>query len=106
MLKNNDDEKDISRNCNSLILSNSILLIPLVYTIIESLNKLPKVKTLILIFGFILIGCLLISNFLAMITNHLEPYYNRRKLLFVSYLLSSSTYLLLFVFILVIMIVM
>ena len=102
-MENND--KDVSKNCNSLILSNSILLIPLVYTIIECINKLPKVKTLIIIFGLILVGCLLVSNFLAMLTNYLEPYYNRRKLMFVSYLLSSSTYILLFIFIMVIMIV-
>ncbi len=104
--KDNYEEKDIARNCNSLILSNSIILIPLVYTIIECLNKLPSVRTLILIFGLVLVGCLLVSNFLAMLTNHLESYNNKRKLLFVSSLLSSSIYLLLFIFIMVIMIVM
>lgn len=102
--KKDNYDKDISKNCNSLILSNTILLIPLVYTMIECLNKLPKVKTLILIFGLILVGCLLVSNFLAMLTNHLETFDNRRKLLFVSSLLSSSTYILLFIFIMVIMI--
>ena len=49
---------------------------------IECLNKLPKVKTLILIFGLILVGCLLVSNFLAMLTNHLESSDNRKKLMF------------------------
>ena len=105
MLKDDNNEKDIARNCNSLILSNSIILIPIVYTMIECLNKLPSVKTLVLIFGLVLVGCLLVSNFFAMLTNHLESYNNKRKLLFVSSLLIISIYLLLFIFIMVIMIV-
>ena len=96
---------NVIRNCNSLILSNTILLIPLVYTIIECLNRFKKVRTLVLIFGLILVGCILVSNFLAMLTNHLDSFNNKKKLMFVSYLLSSSIYLLLFIFIMVIMIV-
>ena len=103
--KKETEENYTFNNCNSLILSNTILLIPLVFTIIECLNKLPKVRTLVLIFGLILVGCLLVSNFLAMLTNHLESLDNKKKLMFVSYLLSSSIYLLLFIFIMVIMIV-
>ena len=106
MLNKDKDDSYISKNCNSLILSNSILLIPIVYTIIEALNKLTSVRTLVIIFGLILVGCILVSNFLAMLTNQLEDYYNRKRLMFVSYLLSSSIYLLLFIFIMVIMIVM
>ena len=90
MVNKDNDNNYISKNCNSLILSNSILLIPIVYTMIEALNKLSNVKTLVLIFGLILIGCILVSNFLAMLTNQLEDYYNRKRLMFVSYLLSSS----------------
>ena len=105
MLKNEEKDYYTSKNCNSLILSNSIILIPIVYTIIEALNKLPSVKTLILIFGLILVGCILVSNFLAMLANQFENVNNRKHLMFVAYLLSSSIYLLLFVFIMVIMIV-
>lgn len=101
-----EEESNIIKNCNSLVLSNSIILIPLVYAIIESINKLPSVRVLTIIFGLILVGCLLVSNFLAMLTNQLDSYKDRKKLLFVSYLLSSSIYLLLFIFIMVIMICM
>lgn len=101
------EEKDNTvMNGNSLILSNSILLIPLIYVMVESLNKFNNVRTLILIFGLILIGCLLTSNFLAMFSNQLNSLEKRKKLLFVSYLLSCSMYFLLFIFIMVIMIIM
>ena len=96
---------NIIRNSNSLILSNTIILIPIVYVIIEALNKLPKVRTLTIIFGLIIVGCILISNFLTMLNNYLDGYTNRKKLLLVASLLSSSIYLLLFIFIMVIMIV-
>ena len=107
MANKDKEEKDYytSKNCNSLILSNSIILIPIVYTIIEALNKLSSVRTLVLIFGLILVGCILVSNFLAMLANNLESAKNKKNLMFVSYLLSSSIYLLLFIFIMVIMIV-
>lgn len=97
LLKNKDD------NIN-LVLSNSILLIPLVYTIIESLNKLPSVRLLTIIFGLILVGTLLVSNFLVMISNQFNKDELKKKLLLSAYLLSSSMYLLLFIFIMVIMI--
>ena len=96
---------NIVRNCNSLILSNTIILIPIVYVIIEALNKLSKVRTLTIIFGLIIVGCPLVSNFIAMLTNYLDDYNNRKRLLFVLSLLSSSIYLLLFIFIMVIMII-
>ena len=98
-MKNNKED-----NTTALIISNSIILIPLVYTIIECLNKLPNVRLLTIIFGLILVGCLLVSNFLAMLSYQLELY--KKELVFASYLLSSSIYLLLFIFIMVIMIVM
>lgn len=97
LLKNKDD------NIN-LVLSNSILLIPLVYTIIESLNKLPSVRLLTIIFGLVLVGTLLVSNFLVMISNQFNKDELKKKLLLSAYLLSSSMYLLLFIFIMVIMI--
>lgn len=107
MVNKDKEEKDYTaKNCNSLILSNSILLIPIVYTIIEAFNKLTSVRTLVLIFGLVLVGCILVSNFLAMLTNQLDGYKTKKNLMFVSYLLSSSIYLLLFIFIMVIMIVM
>ena len=107
MFSKDKEEKDYytSKNCNSLLLSNSIILIPIVYAMIEALNRLPSVRTLVLIFGLVLIGCVLVSNFLAMFTIQLEDKNSRRNLMFVSYLLSSSIYLLLFIFIMVIMIV-
>lgn len=98
-----EEEKNIIKSCNSLVLSNSIILIPLVYAIIEAVNKLSSVRTLTIIFGLILVGCLLVSNFLAMLANMLNK--SKKELMFVSYLLSSSIYLLLFIFIMVIMIV-
>ena len=98
--------KEESINGNYLVLSNSILLIPLVYTIIETINKLPKVRLFTIIFGLILVGVLLVSNFLVMISNQLSKEKIRKNVLFASYLLSSSVYLLLFVFIMVIMIIM
>ena len=99
------DKETKEYNCNSLIISNSILLIPIVYVIIEALNRLSSVRTLVIIFGLVLVGCILVSNFLAMLTNQIDNYEHKKKLMFVSYLLSSSIYLLLFIFIMVIMIV-
>ena len=100
LLKN----KDENIGGSYLVLSNSILLIPLVYTIIESLNRLPSVRLLTIIFGLILVGTLLISNFLVMISNQFNKDELKKKLLLSAYLLSSSMYLLLFIFIMVIMI--
>ena len=96
--------KNKEENGNYLVLSNSVVLIPLVYAIIETLNKLPSVRLFTIIFGLILVGTLLVSNFLVMISNQFTSDYLKKKLLFVSYLLSSSMYLLLFIFIMVIMI--
>ncbi len=96
--------KEENINGNYLVLSNSIILIPLVYAIIETLNRLPSVRLFTIIFGLILVGTLLVSNFLVMISNQFSSDNLKKKLLFVSYLLSSSMYLLLFIFIMVIMI--
>lgn len=96
--------KEENINGNYLVLSNSIILIPLVYAIIETLNRLPSVRLFTIIFGLILVGTLLISNFLVMISNQFSSDNLKKKLLFVSYLLSSSMYLLLFIFIMIIMI--
>lgn len=100
------NKEDNNVNGNYLVLSNSILLIPLVYTIIEALNRLPKVRLFTIIFGLILVGTLLVSNFLVMISNQFTKDELKRKVLLTSYLLSSSMYLLLFIFIMIIMIIM
>lgn len=59
------NESNIIRSCNSMIMCNAILLIPLVTVFIEMLNKLENVKLFVLIFGFILVSVLFTSIFFA-----------------------------------------
>ena len=128
-----EKEKNIIKNCNGMLTSNSILLIPLVTGTIECLVRLDKVRTLIIIFGLILVGLVLVSNFFAIIAGKLyksggkrslllydeEEYIEelnktyedkyksnekRRNLLLVSHIILYSFYLLLFIFGMVIMI--
>ena len=127
-----EKEKNIIKNCNGMLTSNSILLIPLVTGMIECLVRLDKVRTLIIIFGLILIGLVLISNFFAILAGKLyktnskkslflydeeefldelnttyENIYKsnviRSNLLLVSHIIIYSFYLLLFIFGMVIM---
>lgn len=123
-------ESNINNNCNIMIISNSIILIPLVYAFIESLKAFPQVNTLIIIFGFILIGVVLTSIFLSVLSqifyktinrsiddnlnNYLNNVYKikyknnclRKRLLFASLICNSILFILLASFILVVMIVM
>lgn len=120
-----EKENNIFRNCNTLIISNSIILIPIILSIIIGIKELNSVKTLIIIFGLIIVGLFLISNVFSMLimnintkiddlsSFNLKDIYdiknrnNKRKdrLLFVSHILSCSTYILIYIFIMVILIV-
>ena len=128
-----DNEKNIIKNCNGILTSNSIILIPLVTGLIECLVRLEKVRTLIIIFGLILIGLVLVSNFFAILAGKIyktsgkkslllydeEDYIDelnityenkyksneiRSNLLLVSHIIIYSFYVLLFIFGMVIMI--
>ena len=128
-----EKENNIIRNCNGVLTSNSILLIPLVTAFIECLIRFNNLKVLIIIFGLILVGLVLVSNFFAIIAGKLyksgskrslllydeEEYIEelnktyedkyksnekRSNLLLVSHIILYSFYILLFVFGMVIMI--
>ena len=123
-------DNNITRNCNTMIISNSITLIPLLYVFIEVLNKIPQVRLLTIIFGLILVGLLLVGSFLSILANQfnksiyidlndntdflIEKIYekkcknnNKRKnLLLASQMCSYAFFVSLATFILVIMIMM
>lgn len=54
-------ENNILRNCNTLITCNSILLVPFITVFFELYNRLTSIRTLVVIFGMILMGVLLFS---------------------------------------------
>lgn len=66
-----DRENNITKNCNTIIISNSITLIPLLYVFIEVLKEIPQVRLLTIIFGLILVGLLLVGSFLSILANQL-----------------------------------
>ena len=114
-------EDSIIKSCNTLIICNSLLLIPLSFVFIELMNKLTSVKLFILIFGLILVGTLFTSLFFAILGQYKESYSNnddleslynslkynndrKRTLLFVSNIINFSFYCLFFIFTMVILI--
>lgn len=110
-------KQSIVNSCNTIIMSNSIMLIPLVIVLIEVLKELPEVRVLSIIFGLSLIGVLLVSTFLSILAGQIDTSINdlevikknnntRHKLLFSSYICTFAFYVLLAASILVIMIVM
>ena len=69
-------ENNITKNCNTMIISNSITLIPLLYVFVELLNKIPQVRLLTIIFGLILVGLLLVGSFLSILASKISKPYN------------------------------
>lgn len=60
-------EKNIIRNCKTMIECNSILLVPLVTVMIELLNRLENVRLFVIIFGLVLIAIVFVSIFFAVL---------------------------------------
>ena len=56
-----EKEKSINRKCSTMILSNTLMLLPLIIIIFELYNRLTSVRTLITIFGMIEIGVILLA---------------------------------------------
>lgn len=86
-------EQNIVNNCNTMITSNSIVLVPLVTVLIEALNKLPQVNTLLIIFGLILIGVILVGIFLSVLAQQLyKSVYTRSGKELIDFINENDSY--------------
>lgn len=86
-------EKIINKSSNTIITSCSILLVPLITVIIELLNKLDKIRIVVLIFGLILVALELVSLLLAINAQNLykSVYTQKGKDLF-EYMVSQNAH--------------
>ena len=82
----NDKERMLAKNFNNMIIFNSILLIPLISVIIELCVRLEDVRTIVLIFGPILVGVVFVSLLLSMFGQNLDRHNYFKS---ISYLLDD-----------------
>ncbi len=66
-----DRENILIKNSNTMIIYNSILLIPLITIVFELYNRLVSVRLFTIIFGMILIGITLLSILFSILSEHI-----------------------------------